>query len=243
MAKEYYIAACVFTARFPALSERIQRYVHTRFQMPIVRCCTPKFMVKDFEDQMPEEFRDSWCALPQSVPFAPGDTVYSICHNCLNIIEETCPGVQVRSIWELILSDPKFVFPDYHGLPATIQDCWRSRDRSDEQAAVRTLLDRMNINWQELPQNHGDTDFCGNSLYKPQPPRNPALAPLHYKENAVGKFLPHSEQEQTAIMKDYCTRFQTDAVVCYCHYCLEGLLMGQKNAKHLAQLLFDHADL
>lgn len=32
---------------------------------------------------------------------------------------------------------------------------------------------------------------------------------------------------------------QTDTVVCYCHYCLEGLIMGGKNGKHMAELLFN----
>ena len=39
-------------------------------------------------------------------------------------------------------------------------------------------------------------------------------------------------------MQAYCRRYQTDIVVCYCHYCLEGLLLGGKDGRHLAQLLF-----
>lgn len=41
-------------------------------------------------------------------------------------------------------------------------------------------------------------------------------------------------------MKEYCKRYKTDTVVCYCHYCLEGLLAGVKNGIHLAELLFGH---
>lgn len=238
MGKEYYIAACVFTAQFPELSEKIQQYVTARFHMPIVRCCTPRFMLTQFEERMPDSYREQWKALPDHAELQPGDTIYSVCHNCLNIIEETLPGVQVKSLWELILSDEQFAFPDYQGLCVTIQDCWRSRDRLCEQTAVRSLLKKMNISFLETEENFARTDFCGNSLYRPQPPRNPKLAPIHYQVNAVGKFEPHSAEEQAQIMQAYCRRYQTDIVVCYCHYCLEGLLLGGKDGRHLAQLLF-----
>lgn len=51
----------------------------------------------------------------------PGDTVYSLCHNCAAIIEETKPGVATRSLWELIADDPDFPFPDYGGRAMTVQ--------------------------------------------------------------------------------------------------------------------------
>ena len=33
-------------------------------------------------------------------------------------------------------------------------------------------------------------------------------------------------------------RYTTEAVVCYCHYCLEGLLAGGVRGMHIAELLF-----
>ena len=239
LGKEYYIAGCVFTAQFPTLSAKIQQYVQKCFHMPIVRCCTPRFMLKEFESRMPDDYRESWKALPDHAPLQAGDTVYSVCHNCLNIIEETMPGVNVKSLWELILSDETFAFPDYNQLQVTLQDCWRSRERSSEQDAVRSLLAKMNIRYIEAKDNRQNTDFCGNSLYKPQPPRNPKLAPKHYKIGAKDKFLPHTVEEQEQIMKAYCQGYKTDIVVCYCHYCLEGVIMGGKNGKHMAELLFN----
>lgn len=236
---DYYIASCVFTTRFPELSLRIQGYARERCGLEVVRCCVPRYKMGEFEGKMPEGLlRDAWAALSDSASFGPGDRVFSLCHNCNNIIEETRPGVRVLSLWELVDGDEDFCFPDLSGMEATVQDCWRSRERAGEQAAVRSLLDKMGVAWREAPRNHAETDFCGNSLYRAQPPRNPKLAPRHYVDGAEGLFEPHTQEEQEQIMVEHCRRYETDTVVCYCHYCLEGLLCGGKDGRHLAELLF-----
>ncbi|MBO5556547.1 MAG: hypothetical protein J5927_05130 [Oscillospiraceae bacterium] len=235
----YYIASCVFTSQFPALSRRIQEAVKGRYGLEVVRCCVGQYKIREFEERMPDgASRSHWAQLPDSGDFQPGDVVYSLCHNCNNIIEEQHPGVEVHSLWELIDQTPDFSLPDYGGMAVTVQDCWRSRDRREEQEAVRSLLGRMNIRWQEAPEHHEQTDFCGVSLYRPQPPRNPKLAPKHYVDGAVGKFLPHTKEEQEQRMREYCSRLASRSVVCYCHYCLEGLKLGGAEARHLAELIF-----
>ena len=237
--EKYYIASCVFSSQFPELSYRIQDYVRERFGMQIVRCCIPKYKLKDFEDRFPDgELREKWQALPDSGDFQKGDEVFSLCHNCNNIIEEVHPEIHVRSLWELIDSDERFPFPDYRGMQVTVQDCWRSRDRKEEQDAIRSLLKKMGIDYAEIGANREKTDFCGASLYRPQPPRNPRLAPKHYVEGAEGLFIPHTSEEQVRLMEDYCKQYPTETVVCYCHYCLEGLKMGKVDGRHIAQLLF-----
>ena len=40
-------------------------------------------------------------------------------------------------------------------------------------------------------------------------------------------------------MREHCKKIATDKVVAYCHYCVNGLKLGGKQAKHLASLLFD----
>lgn len=239
MSQRYFIASCVFTSKFPELSFQIQDYMNKRWGFPIVRCCVPKYKLKSFTEKMPEgQLRTRWSNLADSGKLQPGAEVYSLCHNCNNIVEEMHPGVNAHSIWELIDQDESFVYPDYSGLKATVQDCWRARERSPEQAAVRRLLSKMNIEYAEATRNHEETDFCGNSLYRPQPPRNPIVAPKHYVEGAAGKFQPHTAEEQKKIMEEYCRQFTTETVVCYCHYCLEGLLDGGADGRHIAQLLF-----
>ncbi len=239
MGKKYYIASCVFTSKFPELSFRIQEFVRERYGLEVVRCCVPRYKIREFEEQMPEGgLREVWAALPDSAAFAPGDEVFSLCHNCSNLIEEMHPGVQARSLWEKIAQDGSFPFPDCAGTEAFVQDCWRSRDRAAEQQAVRSILTKMHIAFSETEEHHADTDFCGASLFRAQPKRNPAFAPKHYVEGAEGKFIPHTPEEQEQLMRDYCRRFGGRTVICYCHYCLEGLQMGGADGRHLAQMLF-----
>ncbi len=239
MSSTYYIASCVFTSQFPELSFRIRDYVRGRWGFQTVRCCVPKYKLQEFTDRMPEgKFRNAWSDMQDSSRFENGDRVYSLCHNCNNIIGEMHPGVSVHSLWELIDRDDSFSFPDYSGSTVTVQDCWRAKDRIEEQNAVRNLLGKMNIQYIEAPEHHDSTEFCGMSLYRPQPPRNPKLAPKHYVEQASGKFISHTQEEQIRFMRDHCRQFSTEMVICYCHYCLEGLLAGSVDAKHIAQLLF-----
>ena len=40
------------------------------------------------------------------------------------------------------------------------------------------------------------------------------------------------------LMKKHCAQYETDVVICYCHYCLEGLIAGGVDGRHLAELLF-----
>lgn len=108
----------------------------------------PKYKLQEFTDRMPEgKLREHWSDLPDSGRFEEGDSVYSLCHNCNNIIEEMHPGLPVHSLWELIDRDESFSFPDYSGLSVTVQDCWRAKDRTDEQNAARSLLRKMNIQY------------------------------------------------------------------------------------------------
>lgn len=236
----YYVASCMFTANFPKTSFMIQNYIKSKSDIKIVRCCIPNYKVEYNTRRISEcAVQNEWKQLPVSKVFQPGDTVISVCHNCTNIVEEWRVGTKAISLWEVIDHDPVFPFPDYNGLEVTIQDCWRTRERRSEQEAVRSILRKMNIKFVETKKNHEKTDFCGSTLYREQPVKNSKLAPKHYVEQAKGKFINHTQEEQVSIMHNYCRQYQTEMVVCYCHYCLEGLLQGDVNGQHIANLLFN----
>ena len=123
----YYVASCLFTARFPETSLRIQNYIRTKPDIKTVRCCIPNFKVEHNTNRIPSpSVRQVWEQLPVSEVFQSDDTVISVCHNCTNIVEEWRAGTKAVSLWEIIDRDPSFVFPDYDGLEVTVQDCWRT---------------------------------------------------------------------------------------------------------------------
>jgi hypothetical protein len=235
----FYVASCVFTRGNPELSEKIQSYIRDKYGFPIIRCCTPQYKVLEFENSMPEWYVDKWKRVPHYSEFKDGDTMISICHNCSAIFEEQKPLIKRISVWELILQDESFPFPDYNQEKMTIQDCWRSKENYVEQEVVRQLMHKMNIDIVELENSHDKTEFCGISLYQAQPPRNPNLAPHRFIEKAKGKFISHTDEEKQKLMRLYCNQFTTNKVIAYCHYCVTGLNVGGVDGLHLAQLLFE----
>lgn len=239
MGDSYFIASCVFTSKYPQVSAAVRDYAQQHYGLKCLRCCVPNYKVEEFNERIADNYRNDWKKIPHCADFQAGDTVYSICHNCSAILKETKPNVKVKSIWELILSDNTFQYPNYDGTKITLQDCWRANDNYEEQDAVRAILVKMNFEIIELENNRNKTEFCGLSLYRPQPKRNPELAPRRYKEMATGKFIPKSRDEQEKIMREYCRQFKTDKVIAYCHYCLEGLDVAGMDSMHLASLLFN----
>lgn len=62
------------------------------------------------------------------------------------------------------------------------------------------------------------------------------------RDNAVGLFEAHTEEEQDRLMRVHCAQYGSDAVICYCHYCLEGLRVGASRSYHIADLIFGNVD-
>ena len=242
MSQKFFVASCVFTEEYPDLSRKVQAYVRERFKLPIIRCCVDKYKVAEFEARMPENYRDEWRAIEHYRKFPAGSTMVSVCHNCSAIFEERHPEIHCESIWELILSDDKFPYPNHGGEKISVQDCWRSKENFAEQAAVREILRRMNFEVVELPENHERTKFCGYSLYQPQPPRNPKLAPKRFLHGARGLFQPHTDEQKLQLMREHCASIPTEKVAAYCHYCVRGLKLGGKKVFHLAELLFEESE-
>lgn len=234
-----YIASCVFTREYPEISMKIQDYLTKNFNIPVMRCCVPKYKLKEFTNSMPDWLQNHWDNTPDFLDITPNQTIIYVCHNCSAIFEEYRPNIKRISLWEFILNDKNFKFSNHNNEKISLQDCWRSHDNYTEQKSVRTLLKKMNINIVELENNYEKTNFCGDSLYKPAPPRNLKLATNRFVKNANGKFIPHSIEEREELMKKYCSKITTEKVIAYCHYCVNGLKLGKKQGIHLAELLFN----
>ena len=112
MSQKFFVASCVFTEGEPELSRKIQAYVREVFDFPVIRCCVASYKVREFEERMPEWYRGEWSEIPHYEKFPAGSTMVSLCHNCSAIFEERHPEIQRQSLWELILEDENFPYPN-----------------------------------------------------------------------------------------------------------------------------------
>lgn len=234
-----YIASCNFSLFYPEWSIRIQNYLQGK--MEIIRCCTDKYRVKEFNDMMPDSIAEQWKQTTHYEDFDADTCMVSVCHNCTAIFQEMHPDIKVISLWEYILHHAEdFPYPNFGGVEMSVQDCWRQHDNEAEQTAVRQLLSKVNIKPVELAEHHAQTKYCGVSTLRPAPRRNLALAPRRFVRNAAGFFAPHSEQEHISYMQEHCRQIKTEYVVAYCHYCTQGFQLIRQPHYHLCELLFQN---
>lgn len=96
-----YIASCNFSLFYPEWSIRIQNYLQGK--MEIIRCCTDKYRVKEFNDMMPDSIAEQWKQTTHYEDFGADTCMVSVCHNCTAIFQEMHPDIKVISLWEYIL--------------------------------------------------------------------------------------------------------------------------------------------
>ena len=209
-----YLPSCNFTATCPQASKWMKDYLAQKPDVKVAGCCRPtqKTLTAD-------------------------DTVLSICLTCSAITHEVSPQAGEESLWEYLLTDESFPWPDYHGEEMVIQDCWRARNKPAMQHAVRECMKRMNIVPIELEENFEKTRFDGVWLYNPVVQKNLDIAPeyfTHIRDNDVELLPP---EEQKARMVEWAKQYGDHRVVTYCTACLKGTLLGGAKGVHLMQLM------
>ena len=175
---------------------------------------------------------------PKHRDLEPGADAIVLCHTCHAIVEEHEPVATVTPVFDIILNDPAFPFPDYGGEAITVQDCWRARGRHDIHDAVRALLRKMNMEPVELEENRDESRFCGLTLLNKLPAQMAELAPKRYGSLEPGLFEPRPLDEQMRMMQEQVSRIATPRVVSYCFACDGGLQRGGADSVALLDLLF-----
>ena len=214
---DIYFPSCNYSRYSPTNSRKIQNYLSSRHNLKITSCCSLEYQQLTAEN-----------------------TAVFVCPTCAAILRESAPQADLISIWQFLLKDENFLWPDYHGEVMSVQDCWRSCQDVNLHNAVRKIMQKCRINSVEIEENRQQSRFCGITLLKPPSPRYHKLAPKYFIENAKDIFTPCDEAEQTQRMLNHCRQFKTEKVICYCTGCLEGLQKGGKNAVHLMDIIADH---
>lgn len=210
----YYLPSCKYKAAHADSSRKIQRYLSGKPGLEIAGCCR----------------------VSQDL-FREGDLVLTNCTSCAAITDEAAPQVREISLYEYLLEDPEFVWPDYHGEEITVQDCFRSRHKPEMMRAARECLKRMNLVPVEIKENLAHTRFDGIFQFSNVSESNLKLAPNYFSKIQEEYIEVISPDEQRERMAEWVRQYQTNRVVVYCNSCLKGVLLGGANGVHLLNLI------
>ena len=195
-----YFPSCNFTKASPQGTKKIREYLQQRYGVRVAGCCRPGH--KTLEE---------------------GDIAVTNCQSCSAIIRENVPNVNEINIFQLLVNDEQFPWPDLGGESMTIQDCWRARNKPAVHEAVRAAMRKMNLNIVELAQNREDTPYCGVFRYNPMNPANLKIAPNYFGPGMEGQLQLCPPEEQQKRLEEHARQYTTARVAVYCNACLVGL--------------------
>ena len=194
---QIYFPSCNFSAASPAAAKKIRDYMEAK--MPVAECCRT-----------------------DRLPYPEGSQAIYFCQACRETLEARADGRYImKNLFEVLVEDECFLWPDHTGLTVTVQDCWRDREHPEIFAAVRTALGKMNIEIIEMTENMEKSRFCGN---------------LHFDGRPL---LELSEEEQAVWMRKQVEKFPVETAVTYCNRCTRGIKAGGGKAVHLLELAMD----
>ncbi len=209
----YYLPSCKVKANMSEASRKMQDYLSSH-GVQVLGCCR----------------------VSQDI-FKDGDTVITNCTSCAVITDENCGGADELSLYEYLLLDRDFAWPDYHGEEITVQDCYRAVHKPEVQKAVRECLKRMNIIPVELEENFKKTRFDGAFHYTEISAANLKAAPKYFTEMQNEYIEVKTADEIREIMKEHVKQISTSRVTCYCNSCRAGLKAGGADTVHMIELL------
>jgi Fe-S oxidoreductase len=144
-----------------------------------------------------------------------GTQIINICAGCDRRYRELYDGISTISLWEILAESKTFPFPDYKGMEMTVHDACPTRNQERVHAAIRKLLDRMNITIVEPENTRTKATCCGDSFY--------------------GTLSTELVKEQ---MKKRANEMPCKHVVVYCVSCIKAMHIGGKRPQYIVDLLF-----
>ena len=142
--------------------------------------------------------------------------VINICPGCDRRYRNNYPNSTTISLWEVLVQNDWFPFPDYDGKRMTISDACPTRNQARVHKAVRTLLDSMNIRLVEPERTGAKGVCCGDSFWG---------------------VLPAEQVKETMIAR--AAEMPAEDVVVYCISCAKSMFIGGKRPRYLVDLLFE----
>ena len=147
---------------------------------------------------------------------AENSNIINTCAGCDRRFSTLYEGITTESLWEIIAKSDTFPFPNYNGLKMTVHDACPVRKKGQVHSAIRTLLEKMNIEVVEAPNNRANSVCCGDSFYEKVPIED------------VHKMM--KKRSDTMPCEDVCV---------YCVSCIKSMYIGGKKPRYILDLLFN----
>lgn len=144
-----------------------------------------------------------------------GARVVTVCPGCDRRYRQNYPEPRSLPLWEVLLRDDSFPFPDYGGERMTIIDACPTRDQARIHDAVRALAARMNIALVEPGRTREKGTCCGDSCYGALP-----AAEVVGQMKAKGEEMPPGD------------------ILVYCVSCSKSMFVAGRRPRYLVDLLF-----
>ncbi len=204
---EYYYPSCNFRAQYPETSKAVISYMESQNAV-IENCCR---VCKDHPHQ--------------------GDTILTVCTTCRLILDENRKDCNVETVYDHILRDPSFSYPDLSGRHFILQKCAKADDCFTE--SVIRLLDFMHVDYEISPEEN----YCGRFMMTPVVKRNMDAATIAFTK-LQERIHPASKDEQDAFIQKTAEALAGKEVLVYCNSCHRELKQAGADAVHLLELLF-----
>jgi Fe-S oxidoreductase len=147
--------------------------------------------------------------------FTEPTEIINVCPGCDKRFGSLYVNATTVSLWELVAQrEDEFLLPNYFKESMTILDACPARERPAIHAAIRKLLEKMNIDLKEPANTRTNSTCCGDSFY----PQLPA-------------------EKVNELMRKRTAEMPRMNVVVYCVSCIQSVAIGGKTPRYLPDLL------
>ncbi len=183
----------------------------------IMKCCgNPTHTVGDQNG-----FKQYYSQLDHEIQKLNITEIITTCPNCYISIKNNSPNLKVTTVWEKMVEKgmPKTLLNKYVDVDIkfSLHDPCPTRYVDSAHEAVRKIINSMGINMEEFEFSKRQTLCCGAG----------AMVGVTNNELAIKHMNKRAAQAPT------------EHILTYCQSCVESLSIGERNAVHLLDLMFN----
>ena len=212
--KRVFFPGCSLSSYSPKIIECIYEHINRDDDMALwMKCCGNPTHVIGHQ----ETFENLYTSLKDDFKSQGIEEVIVACQNCYQTISKNSPTLKVTSLYE-ILNNIGLPKTDHSTLKnIALHDPCPTRHVPIIHESVRSILSKMNIEWEEFNLNRGMTQCCGSG----------GMIQITNNMLSVSQMSHRAEQ------------VKADTIITYCEECVESMQKGGKKSLHLLDLLFN----